>query len=181
MSTGPSSDPPNSGAEPVYGPSYTAARAKQAVGAQSTPPAAAGDPPPVGGPSPPYTAPYPPYPSDTSPGYGLSPVTASGLAYFTLIPAIFFLLMEPYKSNATVRFHSWQSVFFFLAVAAVRAVEGVMDTILPPVGAYGLEGVLSLVILAVWLMVVVQAFSGKRYLLPGIGAIAEKTASGPMV
>ena len=41
----------------------------------------------------------------------------AALAYVTCIPAIFFVLVEPYKRNRFVRFHSFQSIF--LAVAAV--------------------------------------------------------------
>jgi uncharacterized membrane protein len=181
MSTNPPSDAntSHSGAEPVYGPPYAAAQAERVSGARAAVQDPVGpQPPAVDGPSPPYAAPYPPYPSDTPPTYGLSPTVASGLAYFTIIPAIFFLLMDPYKSNRTVRFHSWQSVFFFLAVVAVRAVETVLDAMLPAAISFGFASLLSLVLLAAWLVVVVQAFGGKRYLLPWIGGIAEKTSGG---
>ena len=33
------------------------------------------------------------------------------LAYFTIIPAIIFLLIEPYNRNRFVRFHSFQCLF----------------------------------------------------------------------
>ena len=188
MSTNPPSDPAvnASGAEPVYGPAYTGAAVPDA--GSGTLPAAttfsaatpeAGPVPPLAdGPSPPYTAPYPPYPSDTPPTYGLDPKMASGLAYVTLVPAVFFLLIEPYKSNRRVRFHSWQSVFFFLAVAAVRAVESVLNALLPIAIAFAISSVLSLILLTAWLVAVVQAFSGKAYRLPWIGQAAAKVAEG---
>ena len=36
---------------------------------------------------------------------------AGMLAYFTIIPAIVFLLIEPYNKNHFVRFHSFQCLF----------------------------------------------------------------------
>jgi uncharacterized membrane protein len=36
---------------------------------------------------------------------------AGMLAYITIIPAIVFLVMEPYNRNRFIRFHSWQSIF----------------------------------------------------------------------
>lgn len=195
MSTNPPPDPDlnRSGAEPVYGPAYTAVKGtdSEAVSgarerssgprvAAASPGAAniGPQPPAADGPSPPYTSPYPPYPYDPPPTYGLQPNMAAGLAYMTLIPAVFFLLMEPYKSNRLVRFHSFQSIFFFLAVAAVRAVESVLDAMLPFVIAYAFISVVGLVMLAAWLVAVMQAFGGKPYQLPWIGPFAEKASSG---
>jgi len=34
------------------------------------------------------------------------------VAYITIIPAIIFLVMEPYNKNKFVRFHAFQSLFF---------------------------------------------------------------------
>ncbi|AFL86439.1 putative membrane protein [Terriglobus roseus DSM 18391] len=196
MSTNPPHDPElnSSGAEPVYGPAYTAAagtetqttegEGRRSSGERAVAPEAeasreartqsATDE----GSSPPYTAPYPPYPYDPPPAYGLQPNLAAGLAYMTLVPAVFFLLVEPYKSNRLVRFHSFQSIFFFLAVAALHAIENVLDALLPVVMAYSIISVVSLVWLATWLVAVVQAFGGKPYQLPWIGRFAEKASSG---
>ena len=40
---------------------------------------------------------------------------AGMLAYITLIPAIIFLVMEPYNKSRFVRFHSWQNIFLHAA------------------------------------------------------------------
>ena len=190
MSTNPPAEPNSSGAEPVYGPAYTAAigsdaqasaspsGARPAEGFSAATPEVGPAPPPADGPSPPYTAPYPPYPYDPPPTYGLQPNMAAGLAYMTLVPAVFFLLLEPYKSNRLVRFHSWQSIFFFLAVAAVRAIENLLNAMLPVVIAFAFISILGLMMLAAWLIAVMQAFGGKPYQLPWIGAVAEKASSG---
>ena len=43
---------------------------------------------------------------------GMTDNVAGMLAYITIIPAIIFLVMEPYNKNRFVRFHSWQCLFF---------------------------------------------------------------------
>src|SRR6202034_1698887 len=48
-------------------------------------------------------------------GSGLADNVAGMLAYVTIIPAIIFLLVEPYNRNRFVRFHAWQCVFFNVA------------------------------------------------------------------
>jgi uncharacterized membrane protein len=42
---------------------------------------------------------------DSNPS-GLSDNAAAGIAYITLIPAILFLILEPFKRSAYVRFHA---------------------------------------------------------------------------
>jgi uncharacterized membrane protein len=161
------------GAEPVYGPAYGAVH----TGPQQTSP---NEPPRrsfVDGQSPPYTAPYPPYPSDVPTPGGISTPVACGLAYFTVVPAVFFLLLEPYRSNPLVRFHSWQSVFYFLAVAAIRVVEMLLVSMLPSNIAFSLGSLLSLALFIAWLVAVIKAFQGSKWMLPVIGSYAAQTAS----
>jgi uncharacterized membrane protein len=110
---------------------------------------------------------------------GLSETAASGLAYLTFIPAIIFLVVAPYNQNSNVRFHAWQSIFLSIAWAAVwivLVVIGVipvlnfLDLILTPVVAIGF--------LILWVIVLVNAFQGKRFKLPFIGDFALKQAGG---
>lgn len=160
MATIPTEPLNTNGAEPLYGPG--------SMHEHATPQAE------PEGQSPPYTAPYPPYPSDVPPTYAIAPNMASGLAYFTLLPAIVFLLVEPYRSNALVRFHSWQSIGLFVAVGIVRSILGIMGAVLPPLLMVMLNSVLSLVFLAAWLVAMIHAFSGKKYVLPVIGPFVER-------
>ena len=162
------------GAEPVYGPPY---RSVQAGGPPAPPESEPPRGPFVDGPAPPYTAPYPPYPSDVPMIGGLSTPVASGLAYFTVIPAVFFLLLEPYRSQPLLRFHSWQSIFYFLAVAAIRVVEMLLISMLASSIAFSISSLLSLLLFIAWLIAVIKAFQGSRWLLPVIGSYASQTAS----
>jgi uncharacterized membrane protein len=110
---------------------------------------------------------------------GLSDNAASGLAYITFIPAIVFLVTAPYNQNQTIRFHSWQSIFLHvawvvawmaLAVVGMVPVLGMLDAILIPLVMLGF--------FVLWLILLINAFNGKRIKLPIIGDLAEKQAGG---
>ncbi len=107
---------------------------------------------------------------------------AGALAYF-LVPAIVFLLVEPYKKNRFVRFHSFQSVGAWLAAvvaAAVLRVLGVVLVVIPRLGPLLVWLVSMLVILALimtWIVLVVKALLGEMFELPVVGEFAEKQAN----
>ncbi len=46
---------------------------------------------------------------------GLTDNVAGMLAYVTIIPAIVFLVLEPYNKRRFIRFHSFQCIFFAIA------------------------------------------------------------------
>src|SRR5580693_8476747 len=47
---------------------------------------------------------------------GMTDNVAGMLAYITIIPAIIFLVMEPYNKNRFIRFHAFQNIFFAVAL-----------------------------------------------------------------
>jgi uncharacterized membrane protein len=109
---------------------------------------------------------------------GLSDNAAGGIAYLTIIPAIVFLIIEPFKKSSYVRFHAWQSIFFFVAWALVDILVGVVENLAPSAVFLTLT-LLQLVGLAffvVWLIVLINAFNGKRIKLPIIGNVAQQQA-----
>jgi uncharacterized membrane protein len=116
--------------------------------------------------------------SDSNPS-GLSDNAAGGIAYITLIPAIVFLIVAPFKKSPYVRFHAWQSIFFFVAWAVIDILIGVVQNLVPS-SVFLTLTVLQLVGLAifvVWIFVFVSAFNGKLIKLPIIGDLAEKQAN----
>jgi uncharacterized membrane protein len=116
--------------------------------------------------------------SDSNPS-GLSDNAAAGIAYITLIPAIVFLIVAPFKNSSYVRFHAWQSIFFFVAWAVIDILVAMVQNIVPSAVFLTLT-VLQLVALAifvVWIFVFVSAFNGKLFKLPVIGDLAEKQAN----
>jgi uncharacterized membrane protein len=117
--------------------------------------------------------PVPPYqPGIQSPGQsGLSDNLAGALAYVTIVPAILFLVLDPYKRSSFVRFHCFQSIFLFIASVVLHFAT----FHIPYIGwIFGL--LISLAIFAVWILVLVKASQGQRFKLPLIGDLAEQQA-----
>jgi uncharacterized membrane protein len=102
---------------------------------------------------------------------GLSDNAAGALAYVTIIPAIIFLIVEPYNKNSYVRFHSWQSIFLGIAAFAINIVL----TAIPIIG-WILIPFVALAFLVIWVIVLIKALNGQRFKLPIIGNLAEKQA-----
>jgi uncharacterized membrane protein len=126
-------------------------------------------------PTPPYPPPAtPPYPPPVA-SSGLSENTAAALSYLTIIPAIIFLVMEPYNKSQFVRFHAWQSIALNLVAIALH----IALRFIPFIGwmLLGLlSGLLSLAFFIVWLITILKASKGEWYKLPVIGDFALKQA-----
>jgi uncharacterized membrane protein len=111
---------------------------------------------------------------------GALPETLAGaLAYF-LLPAIVFLLVEPYNKNRFVRFHSFQCLGLCLAGVVVGALLRVVGFALFFVPALGrllfllVSMVVSLAFFAVWVVLLVKALQGEMFKLPLVGDFAER-------
>jgi uncharacterized membrane protein len=102
---------------------------------------------------------------------GLSDNAAGALAYVTIIPAIIFLIVEPYNRNSYIRFHSWQSIFLGIAACAIQIVLSAI-----PIIGWLLIPFVLLGFLVIWIIVILKALKGQRLKLPIIGAFAEKQA-----
>ena len=107
--------------------------------------------------------------SDLNPA-GLSDNAAGGLAYFTIIPAIIFLIVEPYKKRSFVRFHSWQSIFLNIVAIVIGFIN-----IIPILGQL-IFLVGMLILFVAWIIVLLKALKGERFKLPLIGDLAERQA-----
>jgi uncharacterized membrane protein len=107
-------------------------------------------------------------------GGGLADNVAGALAYVTLLPAIIFLLVDPYKTNKFVRFHSFQNIFFAITMA-ILWVPLIMVMMVPYIG-----WLISLAVwmgaFVVWIMMVIKAYQGQKFKLPILGDFAEKQA-----
>lgn len=109
---------------------------------------------------------------------GLSDNAAGGLAYITIIPAIIFLVAEPYNRSSYVRFHSWQCIFMAIAWIVIDVAIGILGHVMSFMGliAFGLYPLVALAMLILWIMVLIKAFNGERFKLPIIGDLAAKQA-----
>lgn len=107
---------------------------------------------------------------------------AGALAYFTLLPAILFLALEPYKRNRFVRFHSGQCLLLWAAAALIAVairLAGVFLFMIPTAGPLFLVllwTVAALALVFVWLVLVVKALQGEMFQLPVLGDLAEQFA-----
>jgi len=115
--------------------------------------------------------------SDLNPA-GLSDNAAGGLAYFTIIPAIIFLIVEPYKKRSFVRFHSWQSIFFLITWAVIDILVNMLQNFAPSslFLTLTITQLVRLALFVVWIVLFINAFNGRRFKLPVIGGLAEKQA-----
>lgn len=109
---------------------------------------------------------------------GLADNVAGALAYVTIIPAIVFLVLEPYNRNRFIRFHSFQCLF----AAVVWTALWIALNIVVHIPFFGWLTILvwplvSLAGFVVWLILVLKAYQGQKFKLPVIGDIAEKQAN----
>ena len=109
---------------------------------------------------------------------GMTDNVAGMLAYVTIIPAIIFLVIEPYNKSRFVRFHAFQCIFFHVAWFALWIALSIVAHI-PVLGwltilIWPLVGLAGLII---WIILLLKANQGQMYKLPVIGDMAEKQAN----
>jgi uncharacterized membrane protein len=117
---------------------------------------------------------------------GLSANAAGLLCYLGVwITGIVFVVLE--KKSTFVKFHGWQSIMTFGVLTVAHLI---LSTILGAIAAVTLPfsaglGIFALVIgqiigilmFVLWIILMVQAGSGKMWKVPGAGDWAEKQAS----
>jgi uncharacterized membrane protein len=105
------------------------------------------------------------------------------LAYITFIPAVVFLLVDPYKKNRYVRFHSFQCLFLCGALVIIAIALGFFFKLLSLIPLVGhlltllAWPVLSIGCFLLWLVLLVKAYQGEIFKLPVIGNWAERQAN----
>lgn len=124
-------------------------------------------------PSPAASLPSPPLPQQSGTGE-LTPNMAGMLCYpLSFVTGILFLVLSPYHRDPFVRFHAYQSIFFFVALVLLNIMLGLVSIILPNFLEAMMGAGLRLLGLGgtAWLMY--QAYLGNRFALPVIGEMAE--------
>jgi uncharacterized membrane protein len=108
---------------------------------------------------------------------GMTDNVAGMLAYITFIPAIVFLATAPYNQSRFVRFHSYQSIFFCVAVIAIKVLLSILTFVPFLILITGpLFLLVSLGALILWIIVLLKANQGQMFKIPLIGDLAEKQA-----
>jgi uncharacterized membrane protein len=116
--------------------------------------------------------------SPTAAAGGMTDNVAGMLAYITIIPAIIFLVMEPYNKNRFIRFHSWQCLFFAGALFVLHFGLSIF-TFVPfmAVITFPLHLLVTIGGFVLWIILLMKANQGQMYKLPVIGDLAEKQAN----
>lgn len=108
---------------------------------------------------------------------GLTDNVAGMLAYITIIPAIVFLVLEPYNKRRFIRFHSFQCIFLTVAFIALGIVLSII-TMIPFLGLIMIpvHFLIWIGALVLWIILLMKAYQGQMFKLPVIGDMAEKQA-----
>jgi len=124
-------------------------------------------------------------PAETS--IGLSANVAGLLCYVGgWISGIVFLVIE--KKSKFVKFHAWQSIMTFGVLTVAQIIVSIVSGILAAIGGatfspglIAVAGVFGTIIwvlgLVLWIILMIQAGTGKMWKLPWAGNWAEKQAS----
>jgi len=110
---------------------------------------------------------------------GLSDNAVAAISYITFVPAIAFLVLEPYKRSSYVRFHAWQCIFLSLAAFFISLVLGFALSMMSFFSYFAARSIGELVDLCwflLWILCVINAINGKRFKLPIVGQLAERQA-----
>jgi uncharacterized membrane protein len=115
---------------------------------------------------------------------GLDPNFAAALAYLAgPFSGILILLVE--RANEYVRFHAWQSIVGLGGLGLLSAgllVLSFLTLLLSPLVftlMYWLAYVLGIVWVGLWIVCLVKAFTGDRWMMPVAGRHAERLAARP--
>ncbi len=116
---------------------------------------------------------------------GLTINAASALCYlFGFITGIIFLVLAPYNQDQRVRFHAFQSIFLNVAVIVIHIGITILSLMFHAVSfslglmMSSLHLLVSLVFFMVWLFMMWKSYQGEKVVLPIIGPLAERQASG---
>jgi uncharacterized membrane protein len=101
-------------------------------------------------------------------GQGLSDSAAGAIAYLTIIPAIIFLLIDPYKNKPFVKFHCIQELGLAVVLFVLHFI-----VIIPFLG-WLIYLVGGLTLLVVWVLCILKASQGGAFKLPLIGKFAAE-------
>jgi uncharacterized membrane protein len=117
-------------------------------------------------------------PVATATAGGMAENVAGMLAYITIIPAIIFLVMEPYNKSRFIRFHAFQCIFFAIAWTILWVVLSIFAHI-PILGwlsilIWPLIGLAGFIL---WIILLLKANQHQMWKLPIVGDMAEKQAN----
>lgn len=104
---------------------------------------------------------------------------AAAISYVTIVPAVVFLYLEPFRRNRFVRFHALQHLLLFCVALGSAIAAAILWTVLDLIPfmrvlVFPFAGLISLAWLFLWLLLVVKAYHHEMFKLPWIGDYAEQ-------
>lgn len=110
----------------------------------------------------------------------LAPNIAGLLCYpLSIVTGLIFLALRPYSQHAFVRFHAYQSIYFFFAMLILNVVLGILSILLPTALENLMSSGLRLIATGGTLWMMYQAWLGVKFKLPMIGDLAENQSLKP--
>jgi uncharacterized membrane protein len=114
---------------------------------------------------------------------GMSANTAGLLCYVAMwITGIIFVVLE--KKSKFVKFHAWQSIMTFGVLTVVQIILSIISAIAaftiapgPALFAWALTIIVLVIMVVLWIILMIQAGTGKMWKVPLAGDWAEKQAS----
>jgi uncharacterized membrane protein len=121
-------------------------------------------------------------PVATAGSSGLSDTAAAAISYITIIPAILFLVIEPYNKKPFVKFHCFQSIGLCVAWFAIWIAVMILQIVLHFIPLIGLlfmvlHMCIGLGFFIIWIIAILKASKGEWYKIPFIGDFALKQAN----
>lgn len=104
---------------------------------------------------------------------------AAMISYVTIVPAIVFVYLEPFRRNLFVRFHAFQHLFLFavgIASAVATFLLSMLLQLIPfmRVLVFPFAGLVGLAWFFLWLLLMTKAYHHEMFKLPWIGDLAEE-------
>ncbi|OFV83574.1 MAG: hypothetical protein A3B65_05090 [Acidobacteria bacterium RIFCSPHIGHO2_02_FULL_67_57] len=112
---------------------------------------------------------------------GLEPNVAALLGYLFWPLAIVWLVVDPYKQDRFIRFHSFQALGMVVAMFALWIGFIVLSIILGVAGLGAVAGILwllfGLAFFVLWILLMVKAYQKQMWKLPVLGNFCEQQAN----
>jgi uncharacterized membrane protein len=117
------------------------------------------------------SVPIPP-PAAAAADSGLADNVAGALAYLTFVPAVLFLILEPYNKRRFVRYNAFQCLGLYVAGIVLA-----IPCAIPILGWFIWTPLYGLTMFATFIYCIVKTYGGTKVVLPVIGKYAEQFAN----
>jgi len=115
---------------------------------------------------------------------GMTANVAGLLCYVALwVTGIVFVVLE--KKSKFVKFHAWQSIMTFGVLTVIQIILSIVGAIARSISPFGggwrfanvLGIIVWVIIVGLWIVLMLLAYQGKMWKVPGAGNWAEKQAN----